>query len=235
MIADIQQNSMDIQEYKDYYVAFIDILGFKKIVDGEDCNKISQIFNTLANAKLLDAIKFPVNSLNIPLEDVKRYIMSDSIVFYIESKRKNSLRALLIQCQWLSFCLMKNNPPIFVRGGISKGGFYRGTRNKSIVFGPALTSAFLLENNCAHTPRIIMLKETFDQGVQNDIDDERELNIITYCDCDEYRCVDTLEYLKHDLNSYVSVQTYIQNVLDTEPDESIRQKFLYLKQRMNVK
>lgn len=131
--------------YKDMYVAFLDILGFKDMMDYSSCNDIYSIFKQIEETELKNAIQF-VNQpeKNYPLDSVKKYIMSDSIVMYIEAKKKNALNALVKQCTLMAMRLLtRKDKPILIRGGISRGEFYR---NQSIAFGPALVNAYYMEN-----------------------------------------------------------------------------------------
>ncbi len=139
--------------YKDMYVAYLDILGFKELVGSESCDAIYNIFEEVKETELISPIYFMNDpELNYPLDSVKKYIMSDSIVMYIEAKKKNALNALVKQCSLMANCLLSREQPVLIRGGISRGKFYR---KKYIAFGPALVSAYNIENMTKY-PRIMI-------------------------------------------------------------------------------
>ncbi len=71
-------------KYSENYVAFLDILGFKDIVLNSilDANIIYQLFDTAERQELKGVFKSLDEEENVPLSDVKKYIMSDSIVMY---------------------------------------------------------------------------------------------------------------------------------------------------------
>lgn len=216
------------REYGDYYVAFIDLLGFKNIVFGKKRTEIEGIFDTLETCEMRNAIHFTEEDLNVPLEDVKRYIMSDSIVLYIESKKKNSLRALLEQCEYLGRTLLSRNEPILLRGGVAKGEF---ARFQSRAFGPALTNAYLIQEKSANTPRIILLGQLIKEGAKNDIDESDELKNMVYIDKDGFYCVNYFKYLTD--KACANVDEVVTKVLNTETDVRIREKYIYLREKIS--
>lgn len=133
-------------------VAFLDILGFKQMLDTMSLEEISAKYeNVIGLAEVL----------NRPLGDSKeeilslfpnhpkgerwciRNVFSDSVILVSEDETMDSVLKLLVYSWRLSQLFMTAEMPI--RGGISFGEFY--INEKSNVFlGEALTNAYLLES-----------------------------------------------------------------------------------------
>ncbi len=205
-----------MSKYRECYVAFLDILGFKNIVYNYDAEDIYNIFQKIEDAELKQAVKFEDSSKNIPLEDVKKYIMSDSIILYIESSKKRALEAIIKQCLLLARQLFKHKKPILLRGAITKGKFLR---KGSVVFGPALSDSYLLQEYSSIYPRIIIKESDIPE------DEIEEINKYTYIDDDKYRCIDYFEYQDN--------VDYFNELLKSETIKSIRDKYLYIIKKLS--
>lgn len=208
-------------DYKDMYVAFLDILGFKDIIHNVSCAEIYDIFQQVEETRLLSPITWIDKEKNEPLDKVKKYIMSDSIVMYIEAKRINALSALIKQCAIMGTVLLKRQHPILLRGGISRGEFYR---KQSIAFGPGLVSAYNLENT-TKMPRIHV-----DPVVKNEInkkiveenflyEEEGEWYVDYISKISAENLKDILNRIEHENNSV----------------ENVRKKYEYIMERIRVK
>ena len=141
--------------YRPSIVAFIDVLGFKKIVgDGKNLGTKSAI----EIAELLRGIQSQYDA-SPSSEQKSRFNLhmhaefSDSIVqaMHYGSRIDGVLRGFvrnLLEMQ-LDFA----TKGVFVRGAMTFGDYYQ---NGSVTFGPALTKAVELENAFANYPRIII-------------------------------------------------------------------------------
>ena len=159
-------------EYKDCYIAFIDILGFKDLVCNRlNCGEIKSIFEFLDNNELENPVIFKDEDLNIPLEKVKKYIMSDSIILYIEKNVKNSLSAIMMQAQFIQYRLILNKDPIIVSGALTSGKMYR---NKSYIFGPGIVEAYTIQNKEPHYPRIVIDSELIEAYLSDESSYEKK-------------------------------------------------------------
>lgn len=212
------------EKYQICYVAFLDILGFKNVVSRYSCAQIMSVFSEIKNSKLksvhIDKEQFA------SVRDVNMYIMSDSIVLYINAGVQASMAALVTACSFLQCRLSELNEPIFVRGAISKGQLYR---NESIIFGPALTEAYLMENQNAKYPRVIFTKELYlsAKNEQSDTINQRRFDSLLYEDEDEWMCVENMSNCVIPLEN--TLMLYVQNQLNKQKDSNIREKYLYLK------
>ncbi|MBQ4680435.1 hypothetical protein [Aeromonas dhakensis] len=137
--------------YEKSYVAFIDVLGFKNMVFNSDETTINKYFEVVNNS--LSELK------NIQLKKpIKSIIISDSIILSvpllgdIESDLDRLLH-LCIAIAKLQQNLAINN--IWVRGAITTGDTYFNEEKHQVV-GPAFVNAYLLEENSAIYPRVIL-------------------------------------------------------------------------------
>lgn len=228
----------DIQ-YTRYYVAFLDILGFKNLVNNPDisCKEIASIFE-FARYKHETFFKDTAGDVH---SNIKMKIMSDSICLYIKSDFPNALLYLTGYCTIFQHDLLLGKG-LLVRGGITSGEMYA---KDDIIFGPALTEAYLLEERNAKVPRIIIRKETIDEGTNGMDDDSLDLmrNILLRDD-DAFYILNYFQFYflvyPNDAQSHAkaeeavkAVKAIVADYLDTTIDDSIRQKYLYIEKKIN--
>lgn len=220
----------DVQ-YTQYYVAFLDILGFKNLVSGPKKAACQDILNMYKWAESVHSTFFAGNWEAV--QYVNRKVMSDSICLYIEADKPNALSSLVLFCTAFQYQLLALQPPVFVRGGITFGDMFI---EDDIVFGPALTQAYLLEEKNAKVPRIIMLKETLDYGKsQLEKDAIRMIELSIFQDDDAFYAVNyflPLCFIGDDPDILDRVKATVSDYLNTTIDESIRQKYLYVEKNM---
>lgn len=215
-------------EYKDCYIAFLDLLGFKKLIADEEtkCEDIVKVFDEIGkkcpvyiNEEQRDLMDF---------SELKKKIMSDSICLYVDSSVDNSLAGLISTCDYLQVRLLRRKPPVLLRGAIIKGEIYA---ERDITFGPGLIKAYLLEEKTAKYPRIILTKELIDECKTHDFYGKDYVKSYTYRDFDAFYVVDYLYLfygLDHSKKSWKQFERFVQKQLDAETDPSIREKFLYI-------
>ena len=237
---------MDENMKKDYtkcYIAFLDILGFKNRINHSSCQEILDIYKDIKN---------PLKSIHIGDENnsaqeiyatkhIHTKVMSDSICFYIDSKYQDALFCLLSCCAIFQAKLLRRPTPILVRGAVVLGDIYA---EGDITFGSGMTQAYLLEEENAKYPRIIITKETLFNGLVNvsrpSIRDNN--NQYVYFDADKYYVVNWLNFLFDigaDKNNesfemcYQKLSTHIDSILSSEINASVREKYLYLDDTLN--
>lgn len=229
---------MEKAEYVECYVAFLDMLGFKKLINDSACDKINAIFRKFSNRKPLKSAY--VGDENIVSEDtaaaLKMKVMSDSICFYIDVNVTNALLCIILACINFQYGLYQNDIPIFLRGAIVRGQLYA---EKDIIFGPGITQAYLLEENNAKYPRIILTNETLQSmnyRNENNIVDYADIqNTVVFRDNDAFYVVDCLRILlSGNQEIREKVEKRIKEMLDTTVDSSIREKFLYLEEKLRL-
>ena len=213
-------------EYENYFVAFVDILGFKNMVYKYSRDEIFKIFSKGFKTHLVGGHYNGESIINA--EDIKYKTMSDSIVFYVKENAKNALLGLLATCSIFQGQLLLMNPRILTRGGVSYGQF---CIDGDIMFGPALTSAYLLENENAKYPRIIMNHSLLLEHGNNlcysmVFEDEDLFWSVNYL----WAIQNRYETGNKDIQS---LSKYVSTVLDSATDSSIREKHLYLRRKIN--
>ena len=118
---------MAVFKSDDCYVAFIDLLGFKNIIKVKKQEEIADIFNevekTIDNLGVFVKTKDGFESM-IEKKDIHHKIMSDSIVFCIDTKFKNALFILCMLCSVVQMRLFDFQDPLLARGAITRGDMY---------------------------------------------------------------------------------------------------------------
>jgi len=222
-------------EYKEHYVAFLDILGFKEMLDEK--TSCEDVYSLLAELKKNSHTSLFYNGKDIPSFDyVKYYIMSDSIVLYIPTDIEDSFLALVGTCLKLQMSLLFREKPILIRGGIAKGNlFVEG----HIIFGQGLSNAYKLESDVSVYPRIVFNKYLLQEAKSlNESENKKHWeNMMVGIDDDELCFVYYLSFLWiKDLNNipmyWDRVLTYCQKHLDSSYNKSVRDKHLWLKKHL---
>ena len=106
---------------------------------------------------------------------------------------------LLVSCSIFQYKLIQLSSPVLLRGAIVLGDIYA---EGDITFGPGMTQTYLMEENNAKYPRIILTKETLNYGKKN---------IVQV----------TEKHIDH-----------VEVVLESTIDISIREKYLYVKKKL---
>ena len=124
-----------MSNYENRIVLFLDILGFKKIIEETEIKGQENIDQT---SFLIETIKEMKNAVNIAYRETTKNVtqFSDSIVVsFVENDQKEILR-LFTDLQRLIARLLSRG--ILCRGAISYGKLYH---KNDLVFGPALVDA----------------------------------------------------------------------------------------------
>ena len=132
--------------YKKCYVAFIDILGFKRYVSENSCDTVFGTLLTLKIEALTDPDRLK-SKYGIDKNDVKVLCVSDSIIVSIEANIPYAFEAITEICAVFQAVLLLNRG-MLMRGGISCGDFCMddsGNIGNGILFGPAYNRAVELE------------------------------------------------------------------------------------------
>lgn len=156
----------DAFSYEKYFCAFIDVLGFRQLVQGK-----SAVSNIKPYFELSESIRANWQKTGNKAE-IKSFVFSDSIFLAVKdvedaTQKLQLLRDFLIAAGQLQVHLALNN--IWLRGAVTHGNLYCEAE-RSIVFGPGLVKAFDLEQRNAKYPRIIVDVDIVNHfgGVQND-------------------------------------------------------------------
>ena len=209
-------------KYSRYCVAFLDILGFKNLIEDEHIDTIHRIFKNIRYTKqLIRRISEDDSWWNQIGQKTKFYFFSDSIIIAIPMSEPMAFELVASHCMMLQHALWYHFP-VWLRGGITIGDLYCG---QSEIFGPALIDAYILESNIAKYPRIIMSEDTYQTGINNSTD-KNDIVFISE-QPDNLRMVETLKYFTQEPNRSQMLRS-VQNTLSKETNPSILEKYKWI-------
>lgn len=231
--------------YEDRYVAFIDILGFrKKILEEDNADNIKNILEVFNKVKQENYDKHKINNLSIGVEVS---LFSDSLIisYPIKDSFTDNLFYLIMDIMFIQINLAFKG--VFVRGAITKGKLYH---DKDICFGEALLEAENLEKSAIY-PRVIVVDEVLIQAIKNNVEinkrysphndyesEARDFYGILKKDIDGIWYVNFISQSQEfeDGSSFISMLEKIKEkckeVLSNSDDEHIRMKYNWLKNKL---
>lgn len=146
--------------YEDRVVAYLDLLGFRSLVERIDStpevlSKLIEILTkTRSYSKLGPAMDATAASPGNPFFNMfQMSTFSDSIAM---SAKNNAIGIGIVMsyCLFVSLDLLSEG--IMVRGAVTRGRLYHAN---GLVIGRGLTDAYLLESKAAIYPRILIAEE----------------------------------------------------------------------------
>lgn len=150
-------------EYSKYIVTFIDVMGFKNLVEKRfegDPKPIQKILKTISETNSICNKRFTSGGLK---KEVKTHIFSDSIIRRIRIENKpdkfivESLDLELFQLALMQIALLDEG--VFIRGCINIGPMYA---RQDVFFGPAFHEAYKFESKEAVNPIIVLAPSVVD-------------------------------------------------------------------------
>ena len=159
---------MEKQKYEYRIIAFIDILGFKNIIESKFCDEILRLLITFQdevkkksyfeeyvdNKMITDGLSPEIKNKTIKLQDRQVSLFSDLVVISYSNDRSNlnqSILELYSQILNLHNKLLPLN--VLLRGGIT---YSKLLHDNTICFGEGLIKAYELESKKSKYPRIII-------------------------------------------------------------------------------
>jgi hypothetical protein len=231
---------------KKYFIAFLDILGFKEIIS--NIERVNEIITTIEGST--QNIKKGTSGI-YPAEEIEFKYQSDSIILYIpypddEKEKYKCLRYLIYATQLLQLDSAAKN--IWIRGGISFGNLLINTR---VVVGDGLLKAYKLEQSAIY-PRVLIDNEFISNfnlsSKKNLIDEMRRYNNLgeyqnrtlilksneinpenSFSALDEYMFVDYFCGLNTDKQKIKIILNHIKLNLNNNNDPQITKKHLWTK------
>ncbi|WP_373033658.1 hypothetical protein [Sulfurovum sp.] len=204
--------------YIESYVAFLDILGMKNILN-KDYHEVRSIFNIIeASTELYKNIGLSTGERFISQNQIKLLVMSDSIVISTAKETDRSLSKLIgISSYVIKTLLSELKEPVFIRGAIAGGNLYQ---DDTTVFGPALSEAYLLETNEAKNMRCVVSKSLHeDENFKNYVENNKTITK----DNDGFYFIDFI-----DVKNRVSLIEYSKNILASDIDDKTKSKYSWL-------
>ena len=237
-----------ITGYEHRIIAFVDILGFRNLVDEsvEDNYTYLRIHNALVNFRKLKKEKED----EFYDKDVKVTTFSDSLVISYPLDFVGGLFHILYDLTYLQLQLLQEG--VFVRGGITIGKL-RHVQNE--IFGPAMNEAYKLESESAVYPRIIISESIINKGIDNTYERTNDIALDKY----SWKCEskEVYEFLKKDRDGWYSldflrildeidtteeyiralkrIRSYIaKSILIHRNDEHILEKYIWVAEYFNM-
>ena len=149
--------------YERCYVAFIDILGFSELVDRSerDPEVFDHLLRVLARTSAEHTYRGPIilgasdpYRRSLQLRNLRASAFSDSIVISASADRGSGMLRFFHKVSEVCLALIRMG--VLTRGGIAVGNIFQ---NESVVFGPAMIEAYVLESRVARVPRIVVSPE----------------------------------------------------------------------------
>lgn len=224
------------REYKEHFIAFLDVLGFKKMIMTDDCNELYSIMKEVK----LTACNYKCSWGGIDIaafQHIHYRILSDSIILFVEADIDDSFAALVHVCKELQVKLASLDKTVLLRGGISKGKLYY---EMDIIYGSGLTEAYFLESSLAKYPRIVFLGETFKAGIKvSKYMYHIKMNYVGIKqDVDEVYYINYLggysELWKKKKEYFDKLINTCENVFDSCLDVSVREKYVWLNNKIKL-
>jgi hypothetical protein len=142
----------DVNEYRERYVAFLDLLGFKVLVEHAETDQIER-------ERLTEAVDRLRRTLcNNPAIGMRFTYFSDCIIVTAE-RSPRGLWELLTSICTLTCNLLQHN--VLVRGGMTLGG---ALHNEQFVYGTAVSRAAVIEKDQATVPLTLLSAEVYEDA-----------------------------------------------------------------------
>lgn len=212
------------REYEECYVAVLDLLGFKSKIKTSSCEEIASIYDKMRESYYIRKD----GKVIIDDGELHQMILSDTIVFYVNATVKNALAALIATCSFFQIELLSVNAPTLLRGAIVKGNIYR---DGDVVFGQGIVDAYLLEENVAKYPRIILQKKIVKEYTNFDKEVSDFKDLFLFEDFDLFYSIDYLYQfysMRREKDSWKKFAKHVYDVIDYETSPSIREKYIYV-------
>jgi len=225
--------------YENRIVLFIDILGFKKVIEStfqkekDKKDEIKYLNETLTGLKnVLSRTRSRSKSDKVITQ------FSDSIVISFLEIDNDELYYVFINIKALIVYLISRK--VICRGGISYGKL---VHNKDIIFGPGLINAYETESKAASYPRIIIDKDLISNKKHQSIYEYLETSKVIARDFDQMYFIDYFTDMAPFIDRYTDIEkeVYFKNlrklIVDgfnynrNKPD--IRTKYGWMKSKYN--
>lgn len=242
--------------YENRITAFIDILGFKdilnKTVNKDDTDNESEIddlvkaYNSIRSVWDLDSTS-EISNLLTKTDKSKKKIttFSDCVVVSFPVEKKSEIFYTLLEIKWMILRLVSQN--ILCRGAISYGKLIH---TDAMLFGPALVEAYVLESKAANYPRIILDRNIIElagnapSDIHTPEDEmeyvesllEKDLDGMYYIDYFE-KAQEELDDPQYDFPTYIdTLGKIIRKGMNTSKHPSkaaIKVKYVWMKEKYN--
>lgn len=186
--------------YEERYIAFVDILGFKNLIQKSknDQNLVSRLISALDVSPQSSPTVLNEVGTDNPLEaELRVHTFSDFVV--ASTKPTHIGLAILTYVIWSQSVNWLSNS-LLCRGAITKGHVLHRPGNGSppMVFGPAFVEAYQLESTIADFPRVILSRPVREDWVSYSNDQKlgSKLPLLVEKCTDGPSCIDLFCHVK---------------------------------------
>lgn len=219
-----------MREYKECYIAVLDLLGFKSALKTYNCEEIASFFDEINEEYTISYTK--TGKPIIDKNEIHIKVMSDSICIFIDSSIENALSALIATCDYLQIRMLRLKEPMLSRGAIVKGKIYN---NNDILFGEGFVRAYYMQEDEAIYPRVIIDKDIIEGYKCNNEADQKYIDLLLTRDFDGYYFSDYLALfyiLNHEHDSWKKFIRYALDKSEKETSGRVRSKYSYIKESL---
>lgn len=228
-------------QYEPCIVSFIDVLGFKSLVETKSANEIRDV---LLKLQEFTSPGEPIAPGKGPrfISEPFSFMISDAIIRvrpYDTEHHDGALFHELYDLTLAQIALLASG--VIIRAGVTVGDAYVGASGKGPVFGPAIARAYEIESKCAKWSRIVIDNCVIEQhrsdfrlrSSDNDLEYESDIikSFIHSLD-DELWFLDYMRFASEDDLDYVAlIQDHarlIRENLDRSTDRKVRRKYVAL-------
>jgi len=229
-------------EYENRVVCFLDILGFKNIIEESEKDSLKLQY-TLEALEILNTYKTDSEqNYGATHESVQVTQFSDSIVVSFLLEERDQLILALIDLQVMIVELI--NYGFLLRGGISSGNLIH---TSDVLIGTALHEAYQLESSIAIYPRIIISQQLINDylDINNKNDDfgrnfeESDINNLLLMSDDGYYMIDYFFSVKNIFDNEYYYVFYLQKMYHIisngckSKNNKVNVKFKWMKEKYN--
>lgn len=225
-------------DFKESFVAFVDILGFKKKIERIKNKDYFDKIATLMLAIKESAIRF--NQDDHLFSEIEIITVSDSLIITIPYTADKACFTIIELLRYFQYHLLVKNFKTIIRGYLHKGIVYN---KDGIIFGSGYIAAYEQERKIGYAPRIVVSPEIIelaDNAVK--MDNSNKISIFDRLrkDTDERYYIDYLlpygdamdsGYPKSEqLEDLFSVPSFIDyNIEKFQKEPKIQKKYIWLK------
>ena len=212
-------------------VAFLDIMGFKEIVEKSQLDDYSRM-NLIKTLTDLQAQRF-YGSIYLGKDNPKELIsFSDSIVISY-SVSKGTILDIIYDILWMQIELAQAG--LLLRGGVTIGDVFH---SGNVIVGPAMIKAFEMESKIAIYPRVIVDPILIEYAYNNPTDfhtkdESKELLLSWLCPCENnYYFTNYLGMDAELREDYMPFLDHLHNLIEKglgSTDLNVKSKYEWMK------
>jgi len=153
-------------DYRERFVANIKILGFEELLgrsaDPSPSITPNEIIDALEVPKPGESTQLMIGRIGDISEVGHRISVFANRIAITVDATTHGLAHMLRHVAKIGFRLIRLSPPVFCRGGITRGPVYHGGQ---VVLGPGLDEAYVMAKRLARYPRVILTEEVIRFGL----------------------------------------------------------------------